>query len=258
MAQRVLKVGGHELDDAAFVAGLIEALKAMPQRPILVHGGGKEISQLSLDLGLSATFVSGMRVTDAATLRIAVMVMAGLANKRLVAAMDAAGIPALGVSAVDLGLVRVTRWIHPSGNLGYVGRVVSVNTEAFERLLALDAVIVMSPIAADDAGQLYNVNADHIAQAVARSLGAGELVFVTNVPGVLRDGELLPHLTAAEAEGLIRDGVVAGGMIAKVRAALDALNDGVATVRIVNLASLADGGTAITESVEVTSDGVAE
>ncbi|MFN8475111.1 MAG: acetylglutamate kinase [Anaerolineae bacterium] len=252
MAQRVLKVGGHELDDPTFVAGLIEAIKVMPERPILVHGGGKEISQLSLDLGLSATFVSGMRVTDAATLRLAVMVMAGLANKRLVAAMEAAGVPALGVSAVDLGLVRVTRWIHPSGDLGYVGRVVGVNSEAFERLLALDAVIVMSPIAADGAGQLYNVNADHVAQAVARSLHAGELVFVTNVPGVLREGALVPHLTAAEAEGLIRDGVVAGGMIAKVRAALDAINDGVNTVRIVNLASIADGGTAITQTEMVT------
>ncbi len=250
MTRHVLKVGGHELDDPAFVAGLLEALKAMPERPILVHGGGKEISQLSLDLGLTATFVSGMRVTDAATLRIAVMVMAGLANKRLVAAMEAAGLPALGVSAVDLGLVRVTRWVQPSGDLGFVGRVASVNTEAFERLLALDAVIVMSPIAADASGQLYNVNADHVAQAVARSLGAGELVFVTNVPGVLRDGALVPHLTAPEAEGLIRDGVVAGGMIAKVRAALDALQDGVGTVRIVNLASIGDGGTAITGSAE--------
>ena len=250
MTRRVLKVGGHELDDPAFVAGLLEALKAMPEHPILVHGGGKEISQLSLDLGLTATFVSGMRVTDAATLRLAVMVMAGLANKRLVAAMEAAGIPALGVSAVDLGLVRVTRWVQPSGDLGFVGRVADVNVDAFERLLALDAVIVLSPIAADAARQLYNVNADHVAQAVARSLGAGELVFVTNVPGVLRDGALAPHLTAAEAEGLIRDGVVAGGMIAKVRAALDALHDGVGTVRIVNLASLGEGGTAITGSAE--------
>lgn len=247
MARVVMKVGGHELDDPQFVQGLTQAIAALPDKPILVHGGGKEISQLSLDLGLTGTFVAGMRVTDAATLRIAVMVMAGLANKRLVAAFETAGVPALGLSGVDLGLLQVSRWRHPSGDLGFVGHVDDVNVDALDALLALNVVLVLSPISADAEGQLYNVNADHVAQAVARRLGASELVFITNVPGVLRDGQLVPQLTRAEVEALIRDGVIAGGMIAKVRAALDAVGDGVQTVRIVNLASLGEGGTAIRE-----------
>ncbi len=247
MPRMVIKVGGNELDDAQFVAGLVEAVAALPERPILVHGGGKEVSQLALDLGLSSRFVSGMRVTDAPMLRLAVMVLAGLANKRLTAQLLAAGVPAIGASGVDLGLLRVSKWENPSGDLGFVGHVDGVDRAALDGLLGLDAAIVLSPISADGAGQLYNVNADHVAQAVARSLGAGELVFVTNVPGVLRDGQVIPHLTRAEAEALMAEGVIVGGMIPKVKAALDAIADGVQTARIVNLAGLAVGGTAITE-----------
>ena len=247
MGRMVIKVGGHELDDAQFVQGLVGAISGLPERPILVHGGGKEISQLGLALGLSATFMGGMRVTDAAMLRLAVMVMAGLANKRLVAALLTAGVPAVGVSGVDLGLLRVVKWDYPGGDLGWVGKVEQVNAEALEQLLSLGATVVLSPISADASGQMYNVNADHVAQAVARTLGAGELVFITNVPGVMRDGEVLPRLTRAEVEALIEQGVIAGGMIPKVRSALEAMADGVATARICNLASLAGGGTAISE-----------
>ncbi len=247
MTRMVLKVGGNELDDPAFVAGLVQAVAALPEPPVLVHGGGKEISQLGLDLGLVATFVGGMRVTDAAMLRLAVMVMAGLANKRLVAAFQSAGVRAVGVSGVDLGLLQVSRWRQAGGDLGYVGHVDGVDTPALHSLLDL-GVVVLSPISADAAGQLYNVNADHVAQAVARALRADALVFVTNVPGVLRDGETLPHLTRTEIDALIKEGVIAGGMVAKVRAALDAIGDGVDRVRIVNLACLADGGTTITEA----------
>lgn len=245
MARMVLKVGGNELDDPQFVAGLVQAIGALAERPILVHGGGKEISQLASDLGLRAEFLAGMRVTDAAMLRLAVMVLAGLANKRLVATFEGQGIPAVGVSGVDLGLVQVSKWQHAEGDLGWVGHVDAVKREALNALLALDAVVILSPISADTTGQLYNVNADHVAQAVARTLGAGELVFVTNVPGVLRDGQVISHLTHQAAEDLMRNGVIFGGMIPKVRAALEAIADGVGAARITNLAGLAHGGTAI-------------
>lgn len=246
MGRMALKVGGNELDDPQFIAGLIQAIAAMPERPILVHGGGKEISQLAQDLGLTATFLAGQRVTDAAMLRLAVMVLCGLANKRLVATLLAAGIPALGVSGVDLGLFQVVKWPHPEGDLGYVGKITTVNAEALDQLLALNVTLVVSPISADSQGQLYNVNADHAAQAVARSLQAGQLVFVTNVPGVMQDGVVIPHLTRSQAEAMIEQGVIFGGMIPKVRSALEALADGVATARICNLSTLAIGGTAIT------------
>lgn len=246
MTRMVLKVGGNELDDPAFVTELVQAVAALPEPPVLVHGGGKEISQLGLDLGLVATFVGGMRVTDAPMLRLAVMVMAGLANKRLVAAFQGAGVRAVGVSGVDLGMLQVSRWQQAGGDLGFVGHVDAVDTDSLHSLLDL-GVVILSPISADTVGQLYNVNADHVAQAVARALRAEALVFVTNVPGVLRDGETLPHLTRADIDRLIKGGVIAGGMVAKVRAALDAIGDGVDRVRIVNLAGLADGGTAITE-----------
>jgi acetylglutamate kinase len=242
MAPFVLKVGGNEIDNPAFLAELAQAVATLADRPVIVHGGGKEIGQLQMDLGIPYQVLSGLRVTSDAVLRAVEMVLNGLVNKRLVAALVNAGVPALGLSGVDLGLLRVEKLLHPDGDLGWVGQVVEVNTEALRALLAMDLVPVISPISLGQDGHTYNVNADHAAAALATGLGASVLAFVTNVPGVLTDAGLAEQLTARQTRELIEAGIISGGMVPKVRAALEALDHGVAAIKIVDLHGLKTGG----------------
>ncbi len=245
----VLKIGGNEIDDPAFLAELGRAVADLPERPVIVHGGGKEIGQLQLSLGLPYQVVSGLRVTTEPVLQVVEMVLSGLVNKRLVATLINAGVPALGLSGVDVGLMRVEKLIHPDGDLGWVGRVAEVNVEAIHSLLSLGLALVISPISLGSDGRTYNVNADSAAAAVAAALGAPALAFVTNVPGVLTGTGVAEQLTSRQVEDLIQAGVIRGGMLPKVRAALEALDQGVAAVKILDLDGLrADRGTRIVGS----------
>jgi acetylglutamate kinase len=240
----VLKVGGNEIDDEGFLAGLVEAIGRLRERaaPVLVHGGGKEIARLQGALGLEPRFVEGLRVTDEATLAVTEMVLSGAVNKRLVARLLAGGIPAVGLSGVDGGLLQVRPMVHPAGDLGRVGEVVAVEPALLDLLLERGMVPVVSPISLGPDGQSYNVNADHAAMALARALGADSLAFVTNVPGVLVEGQVVAQLASAEAGEWIQRGVISGGMVPKVRAALDVVAAGVAEARIVDLVGLGCGG----------------
>lgn len=240
----VLKVGGNELDDPAFVASFAAAVAALRPAPVLVHGGGKEIGIIQKALGGEPRFVAGLRVTDETALQAAEMVLCGSVATRLVGALIAAGADAQGLSGVDRGLIRVERQAHPAGDLGRVGRPVAVRGAVLLELLSKGVVPVVAPISLGPDGN-YNVNADEAAGAIAAAVGAAQVVFVTNVPGVLVGGERAPRLSAAEVEALIADGTISGGMIPKVRSALSALGAGVAAARITNLAGLADGGTVI-------------
>ena len=245
MTTLILKIGGNELDDPAFVAELARAVAAMRPTPVLVHGGGKEIGAIQRALGGEPRFVAGLRVTDDAALQAAEMVLCGLVSTRLVAALIAAGADALGLSGVDRGLIRVEKARHPEGDLGRVGSPVAVRAEVLRGLIDATIVPVVAPISLGPDGA-YNVNADEAAGAVAAALGDAEVVFVTNVPGVLVGGALAPQLSQAEIEALIADGTISGGMIPKVRAALTALAAGVRAARITNLAGLGSGaGTVI-------------
>jgi len=242
----VIKVGGNEIDDPVFIAEMGQAIAALPVAPILVHGGGKEIRELQTRLGVKPQYIDGLRVTDTESLDIVKMVVAGRVNKRVVASLGKAGVDAFGMSGVDRSAVKAEKLLHPSGDLGLVGRVVSVRTEVFARLLEDNVTPVLSPICYGADGSIFNVNADHVAQAVAIAIQADTLVFVSNVPGVLKDDTLLPHLTTAEVEQLIKTGVIKDGMIPKVRSALEAVNGGVAAVKITNLVGLKAGtGTVI-------------
>lgn len=243
-ATLVLKVGGNELDDPAFVASFAAAVAALRPAPVLVHGGGKEIGIIQKALGGEPRFVAGLRVTDETALQAAEMVLCGSVATRLVGALIAAGADAQGLSGVDRGLIRVERQRHPEGDLGRVGRPVAVRGAVLLELLAKGVVPVVAPVSLGPEGS-YNVNADEAAGAIAAAVGAAQVVFVTNVPGVLVGGERAPRLSAAEVEALIADGTISGGMIPKVRSALSALGAGVAAARITNLAGLADGGTVI-------------
>lgn len=243
----VIKVGGNELDDASFLAGLTRVLAVMPERPVIVHGGGKELTALQRRLGLESRFVDGLRVTDEESLAVAEMVLRGRANLRLVSTLCSAGIPALGLSGVDAGLVTVEKLAHAAGDLGYVGRPVAVAAGRLQTLLAAGFLPVLAPISLGTDGHTYNVNADQVAAAVATALDAGRLIFLTNVPGVLLDGRRVPRLTATEVEAHIADGAISGGMVPKVRAALEALTRGVRRAIITDLAgleTLARGGEA--------------
>lgn len=248
MDRIVLKVGGNELDNPAFVDGLVDALSHLRQTyaVALVHGGGKAISRLQEQLRLQAHYVEGLRVTDDASLDVAEMVLSGLVNKRLVGRLVAEGLPAMGMSGVDGGLFRVVKLGHETHDLGWVGDIAETHLDALGPLLEAGVIPIVSPISLGLDGHTYNVNADHAAAALACALGVGELIFVSNVPGVLKEpgGECIPVLDAADVNALIDSGTIHGGMVPKVQSALAALDAGVPRVRITNLDGLcADGGT---------------
>ena len=242
---RVIKMGGNELDTPGFLEALARDL-AMPRHPgrppVIVHGGGKEIAALQTRLGIEPVKVDGLRVTDAASLDVAEMVLSGRANKQIVRALLAGGLDAVGLSGVDGRLLTARKKQHPTADLGLVGDITAVRLPLLQHLLQMGIIPVISPISLGDDGQTYNVNADEAAAAIAAALAADTLDFVSNVPGVLAGGRLLPHLTPETTEALIADGTIAGGMIPKVRAALDALARGVARVRIVDLGGLRESG----------------
>jgi len=243
----VIKIGGGQVDDLHFLEELATVIREMAdRRMLLVHGGGKEIAAWQKRLGLEPRFVEGLRVTDAESLQVAEMVLSGLINKRLVSRLVACGIPAVGLSGVDGGLIRVERMSHPAGDLGFVGRVVKVNAAPLEVLLSQGLLPVISPISLGLDGWTYNVNADHAALAIACAVAAESLVFVSDVPGVLVEDSLQLHLKADQIEPLIHAGVIQGGMVPKVQSALAALSEGVSSVRITNLEGLRSGeGTTI-------------
>lgn len=240
----VVKVGGNELDDPAFLDGLRAAVAAFAGPLVLVHGGGKEITAALDREGLPVQFVEGLRVTSPEAMVIMQRVVCGTINKRVVAALGAAGARAIGLSGIDLGLMRCVP-LRPNGaDLGRVGSVTHVDAAAIRALLSLGWLPVFAPVALGEAdGLSYNVNADMVAQAIAAALPGAELLFVTNVPGVLLGGAVAPQLSRDEVARAIADGEIGGGMVPKVRAALDALDAGAASARITNLAGFAAGGT---------------
>ena len=237
MTTLVIKIGGNELDDPQFVAALAQSVVALRPVPVLVHGGGKEIGIIQKALGGEPHFIEGLRVTDEYALQAAEMVLCGLVNTRLVVALTMAGADVQGISGVDRALIRVEQQMHPAGDLGRVGRPVAVRATVLQSLLAEQVVPVVAPVSLGPQGA-YNVNADEAAGAIAAALGNAEVVFVTNVAGVLADGTVVPRLSAAQVHKLIALGTISGGMIPKVRSALAALDAGVHAARITNLAGL--------------------
>jgi len=242
----VLKIGGNELADPDFVkilANTIARMKESTAEPmIIVHGGGRAIARMQAQLGLETAKVDGLRVTDLESLSVTQMVLSGHSNKIVVKALLAAGLDAIGISGVDGALLRCQKKQHPTVDLGYVGEIVQVRAELLRQLAAMDITTVLSPVSLGLDGQTYNVNADEAVTAVALALGVNHLDFVSNVPGVLQDGTVIPQLSSTETKQLIAAGIISGGMIPKVRAALEAVQKGVAQARIVDVAGLAEAG----------------
>jgi|CXWK01.1.fsa_nt_gi acetylglutamate kinase len=243
---RVIKIGGNEMNTPGFLEELArqigELLAAAGEPLVVVHGGGQEIATLQTRLGIEPVKVDGLRVTNAESLAVAQMVLSGHTNKAIVRAFLVAGLDTAGFSGVDGGLLRCRKKQHPTVDLGLVGQITGVRAGFLNHFAMQGIIPVISPISLGEDGQTYNVNADEAAGAIAEALGADHLDFVSNVPGVLHDNRLLAQLTATQANALITDGVVNGGMIPKVQTALEALERGVPRVRIVNLAGLKGSG----------------
>jgi acetylglutamate kinase len=229
----VVKLGGTLLDapeSRDSLALQLAQARAGGVELVVVHGGGKQMTRYLTERGIQSTFVGGLRVTTPETVDAVLKVFAGSVNHELVAAINRAGAPAVGVSGIDSFLVEAEQ-MDPA--LGAVGRVTKSNPALLHLLTANGYVPVVACVAGDRQGQVYNVNADQMAVACAAAFGARQLVFLTDVEGVLDGaGQVRPLLTAADSRQLISEGIATGGMQAKLNAALSALADGVEQVRI--------------------------
>ncbi|WCK54164.1 acetylglutamate kinase [Aneurinibacillus sp. Ricciae_BoGa-3] len=236
MDKVVIKCGGSTLDQLpdTFYSDIV-SLQNSGLAPVIVHGGGPAISAVLHQMGIEAKFIDGLRVTDEQTLQVAQMVLIGQTNKQLVRRIQQAGGRSAGISGIDSSTLLVAQGPE---HLGFVGIVEKVDPYLIEALCAAGCIPVIAPIGVDQGGQFYNVNADTAAGAVAGALGAARLLMVTDVPGVLRERngvrELIAELNESEIKQLIQDGVIYGGMIPKVTAALDALGQQVEEVVIVS------------------------
>lgn len=238
MRCRVVKVGGSALADPGWLGRFAESVAGATDRLVVVHGGGPEMDDVSRRLGVPVERVGGRRVTTPEALDVAVMVLSGRTNKRLVSSLLDAGVDAVGVSGEDGGLLVAE--LADGGALGRVGRVVRVRVELLAKLMQAGLTPVVSPVSRGTTGGALNVNADDAAAAVAVAMGAEELVFLTDVAGVYVGGHVRPELDVQEAAALVASGEAAGGMAVKLDAATKAMEGGVAAVRIGGLETLTD------------------
>jgi acetylglutamate kinase len=237
----VVKYGGNALagssdrDALSLFAQDIVLMRSVGMRPVVVHGGGPQISDLMGRLGKKAEFRDGLRVTDAETIDIARMVLVGQVNPSIVSAINRHGSLAIGVSGEDANLIEA-RPSDPA--LGFVGEVVSVDPTVLHRLLDQDLTPVVATIGAGVDGQAYNINADAVAGAIAEAVGAEKLVYLTDIEGLRHDiadsATLIHQTTDVELERLISDGTIAGGMIPKIRACIHAVRHGVTRAHILD------------------------
>ncbi|MGJ3239962.1 MAG: acetylglutamate kinase [Anaerolineae bacterium] len=245
-AQLVVKLSGHQIDDPDFLSDFAHTIADLQQPTIIVHGGGKEISALQERLGITPQYIDGVRITDAESLAIVTMVLCGTINKRLVQALLHVGVDAQGLSGIDRRLIQANKMSHPEQDMGFTGEVIAVAGEVLLAMCQQGITPVIAPISWG-ADSHYNVNADHVAGAVAESVKAERLVFLSNVEGVMVDDVVIPHLSATQTRALITEGTIFGGMIPKVQTALQALNAGVESAVITNLDGLrTHGGTRFT------------
>lgn len=239
-----VKLGGSILDDAPIRRGILEqiaALHNLGNEIILVHGGGKHLSRRLLQLGVPSDFLDGLRVTDETTLDVALMVLAGEVNKKLVAELLRAGCGAVGICGADGAAVRcapLSREGEQPGKLGYVGAPTRLDKSIFETLLTLRLVPIVSSVALGEDFHFYNINADQMASICAWGTGSEALVYLTDVPGVMNENAVvMRNIGASDIAGLRRRGIIAGGMLPKTASCLEALDHGVRSVHIVPGAS---------------------
>lgn len=236
----VVKYGGSAMVDEELKNSVIQdvtLLKLVGFKPIIVHGGGKEISHWVAKSGKEAEFVNGLRKTDLETMEIAEMVL-GRIGKSLVTMVEELGVAAIGISGKDGGLLRVDKKLSDGQDIGYVGEIKEVNPKILFDLLEKDFLPIVCPIGLDDNFNTYNINADDAACAIARAVQAEKLAFLTDIEGVYRDYDdkdsLISELTVSEARELLKDGGIQGGMLPKLNNCIDAIENGVSRVHILD------------------------
>lgn len=236
----VVKYGGSAMSNEELQKNVIKdvtLLKLVGFKPIIVHGGGKEISRWVSKVGKEAQFVNGLRVTDDETMEIAEMVL-GRVNKRLVTMVEELGVRAVGLSGKDGQMLQVEKKYSDGQDIGYVGNITSVNPEILFDLLEKDYLPIISPIGLGEEFATYNINADDAACAIAKAIGADKLVFLTDIEGLYKDindkGSFISRITASEADDLIEDGFIGGGMLPKLNNCTSAVKNGVNRVHILD------------------------
>jgi len=236
----VVKYGGSAMSNEELQKNVIKdvvLLKLVGFKPIIVHGGGKEISKWVEKVGMEPRFVNGLRVTDAETMEIAEMVL-NKVNKRLVTMVEELGVQAVGVSGKDGGLLKVEKKLSGGEDIGFVGNITDVNPKVLYDLLEKDFLPIVAPIGLDDKYQTYNINADDAACAIAKAVGAEKLAFLTDIEGLYRDfndkSSFISRLSATEAQELIDSGMIGGGMLPKLGNCTDAIKAGVNRVHILD------------------------
>ena len=236
----VVKYGGSAMVDEDLKRRVIEdvtLLKLVGFKPIIVHGGGKEISKWVEKAGMKPQFINGLRVTDADTMEVAEMVL-GKVNKSLVQLVESLGVRAIGISGKDGGLLKVEKKLSDGADIGYVGEVTQVNAEILYDLLEKDFLPIVCPVGLDDNFETYNINADDAACAIAQAVHAEKLAFLSDVEGICTDpadaSTLISELTIQEGKQLIEKGTITGGMIPKLYSCIEAIQAGVSRVHILD------------------------
>ena len=236
----VVKYGGSAMVDEELKKRVIEdvtLLKLVGFKPIIVHGGGKEISRWVEKVGMKPQFINGLRVTDSETMEVAEMVL-NKVNKELVSHVQSLGVNGAGISGKDGGLLKVKKRYSNGEDIGFVGEITEVNPQILLDLIERDFIPIICPIGMDDEFNTYNINADDAACAIAKAVGAEKLAFLTDIEGVYRDKDdpstLISELTVSEAKDLINSGYIGGGMLPKLGNCIDAVEQGVARVHILD------------------------
>jgi acetylglutamate kinase len=244
----VIKYGGNAMVDDALKNGFardVVLMKLVGINPVIVHGGGPQIGKVLDQIGKQSRFVDGLRVTDSETMDVVEMVLGGLVNKEIVNLINRQGGSAVGLSGKDGDLIRARKLTLTRKtaeleepeiiDIGHVGEVASLDTSVIHMLTSGDFIPVIAPVGVGEDGQSYNINADLVAGKLAEALHAEKLMLLTNTPGVLdKQGHLLPRLSSSDVQALIADGTIYGGMLPKIRCALDAVAGGVGAAHILD------------------------
>lgn len=237
----VVKYGGAAMVDDRLKDEVMQDLvlmKYVGMKPVVVHGGGPEITRVLEQMGRKSEFVDGRRVTDAASMEVIEMVLVGKLNQEIVAAVNRHGGLAVGLSGKDGGLLQVRKLAHQKVDLGFVGEIEQVRPDVIHALDREKFIPVISPVGVDAKGQTYNINADDVAAAIAVALKADKFILLTDVPGILRDpadpASLISTLRLAEVDALVTNGVIKGGMLPKVKSCARAVQGGVHKAHIIN------------------------
>lgn len=233
----VIKYGGAAMVQEEYKASFardIVLLRSLGMLPVIVHGGGPEVTAAIKQYGLESTFIDGLRVTDLASLKISEMVLSGTINKEIVANINIQGGLGIGMSGKDGRLIQAVKLEHPDKDWGYVGKIEQINPELILTLIEKEYIPVISPIGMGTDGNTYNINADTVASHIGVALKAHKIIFLTDVQGIMKDEQLISVVNREETQKLIEEGVISGGMVPKVQGMLHSLANGVKSAHIIS------------------------